>query len=175
MILLLAMGCGPGTLYLDGEEFALSSAWFFSNLNESGPSILLSTGRLPCDLNSPQSPTQALIDSQAIQHATTREGSRLLWIEQPSPLTEGSQESPVALFEVHESERLWQEGLLTAYRVTDSTFREFSGILDVHHAEKDNLQATLHSTNSPSLKVRFSAKHCPFDETIQILSANGVE
>ena len=175
MIWLLAMACNPGALHLDGETFELASAWFFSLSDESGPSILLSTSHLPCDLNSPPNPTQALMDSQSMQHATTREGSRLLWIEMPAKPEEGSHASNALLYEVHESERLWQDGLLAAYRATESTLREFSGTLDIHRTEQDRLKATLSSPTSPSLSVLFSAKYCPFDETLQILGTNGVE
>ena len=175
MIWLLAMACSPGALHLDGETFELASAWFFSLSDESESSILLSTSHLPCDLNSPQNPTQSLMDSQAMQHAITREGSRLLWIEMSNKPEEGSYASDVVLYEVHESERLWQDGLLAAYRATDSTTREFSGTLDIHRTQKDTIKATLSSPTSPSLSVFFSAKHCPYDETLQILGTNGVE
>jgi len=106
----LLTACAPGDLNAWGENTTLQSAWVHS-VGQDLNGLLLSTIRLPCLLGENTDPSEALLESQSLEHVYTQEGSQLIWVPLEGSLQELEKDPSVQAlyFEVIESETLAEE------------------------------------------------------------------
>jgi hypothetical protein len=164
----LLTACAPGDLNAWGENTTLQSAWVHS-VGQDLNGLLLSTIRLPCLLGENTDPSEALLESQSLEHVYTQEGSQLIWVPLEGSLQELEKDPSVQAlyFEVIESETLWTDQLLAAYRATESRSEQLSGEL-LLSKENETWSGSL-SLNQNALHADFRAETCESPELFQIL------
>jgi hypothetical protein len=169
----LVVACAPGELNAWGENTVLQSAWIHS-VGQDLNGLLLSTIRLPCRLGENTDPSEALLESQSLEHVYTQEGSQLIWIPlEKSPHELEKDPSVQALyFEVIESETLWTDQLLAAYRASESRFEQLNGELLL--SKKNETWSGSLSLSQNALQAEFRAESCERPELFQILGLLGI-
>jgi len=174
MLGLLLIACGPGHLEAWGEKEALRSAWVFQE-DAKAKGLLLSTSHLPCSLDHETDPTTALLETQALSHVLTREGSRLLWLPLGEAEIEAGVKHPVEAlyFEVIESELLWTDRLTSAYRATETREEMLQGEFLLEGRTESAWSGSI-SLDDGALSAIFRAESCSFEDVFLILGLDGV-
>ena len=169
----LLIGCGPGSLSLNEEDRVMRSAWALDTESNSQTGLLFSTSRIPCESTPTDDPTQALLNTQDLSHARSREGSLLIWVPLENDRSNGPLDVAITGYEVLESERMWTDGLIANYRPTDTFEFETFGTLTLQDQSESYWKGTL-KAEAPALRVDFKAKICSTEEVFQILGLLGL-
>ena len=171
MLTLLLIACGTGSLSFNEQDRVLRSAWALDDDEARG--ILLSTSHLPCDTEGQKNPTEALLETQEISHARSREGSLLIWVPLANETLPGEHRVTISGHEVLEAERMWTDGLIANYRPTE--IKEFTteGLLQLDRLTTKHWFGSLNA-DSPALQADFRADICPTPEVLQILGLIGL-
>ena len=171
MLLLLLLACNAGSLSLNEQDRVLRSAWALDGDETHG--ILLSTSHIPCQMEDQENPTEALLETQEISHARSREGSLLIWVPLAKGTLPGDHKVTISGHEVLEAERMWTDGLIANYRPTESKEFTTEGQLQLDRLTTKHWFGSL-SSDSPTLNAEFRADICPTPEVLQILGLIGL-
>ena len=175
MSVLLLIACTAGELHLDGEDVQLRSSWVFQDTDKGHTGILLSNNHLPCQLSGEDDPTEVVLDTQALNHAYTREGSVLLWIElnQEEVTPRTTFDVSAYYHRVHEAELMWEKGLTSAYRATETETLQFDGKLSLNHITERQWNGHI-ELGSNTIIGNFKAQLCDSKDLSQILGLYGI-
>jgi len=175
LIVLLLIACTTGELRFEGEDIQLRSGWVFQDPDTEQTGILLSNNHLPCELSGEDDPTEVVLDTQSLNHAYTREGSVLFWVElhRQEIATQSSLDVSAYFHQVQESELMWEKGLTAAYRATETTTHTLEGELFLEDIHKDRWKGRI-KLGSDAITGDFRAPLCNSKDLSQILGLYGI-
>lgn len=176
MLAFLLVGCAPGYLETGGETESLQTVWVLQEKTENPTGLLLSNNRLPCTLNQSSDPTEVLLETQAIEHAYTKEGSRLIWVPLFKEAVPSEASLPVTAFyfEVIESEVIWTDQFLAGFKPTETRSETIDGNLILSQEKQDQWTGSL-TLNKGSILAEFHADTCVLPDLFGILGLLGVD
>ena len=176
MLAFLLMGCAPGYLETGGETESLQTVWVLQEKTENPTGLLLSNNRLPCNLNQGSDPTEVLLETQAIEHVYTKEGSRLIWVPlfKEAITSEASLPVTALYFEVIESEAIWTDQFLAGFKPTETRSETIDGNLILSQEKQGQWTGTL-TLDKGSILAEFHARTCSVPDLFGILGLLGVD